>query len=102
MCVVLQIARSTSLVSRAFATVKGDLRQIQWFHTDRGSEFKNQSKDELLETFHIGRSLSMKGYPYDNAAAEATFKVMKTGTTSIESMEPWGIMTSNEALKKAV
>ncbi|AWB46068.1 IS3 family transposase [Paenibacillus sp. CAA11] len=66
------------LVSRAFATVEGDLSKIQWFHTDRGSEFKNQKMDELLETFRIGRSLSAKGCPYDNAVAEATYKVMKT------------------------
>ncbi len=66
------------LISRAFATVECDLRQIQWFHTDRGSEFKNQKMDELLQTFKIGRSLSMKGCPYDNAVAEATYKVMKT------------------------
>ncbi|MDQ0495404.1 transposase InsO family protein [Paenibacillus brasilensis] len=70
--------KDAALVARAFATVEGDLRDIQWFHTDRGSEFKNQSMDELLKTFHIGRSLSMKGCPYDNAVAEATFKVMKT------------------------
>lgn len=66
------------LISRAFATVQGDLRQIQWFHTDRGSEFKNEKMDELLETFEIGRSLSMKDCLYDNAVAEATYKVMKT------------------------
>ncbi len=70
--------KDAALVSRAFATVKGDLRQIQWFHTDRGSEFKNQKMDEILNTFNIGRSLSMKGCPHDNAVAEATFKVMKT------------------------
>lgn len=34
--------------------------------------------EELLETFEIGRSLSMKGCPYDNAVAEATYKIMKT------------------------
>jgi len=62
------------LVSRAFASVQGDLQGIQWFHTDRGSEFKNQDIDQLLETFKIGRSLSMKGCPYDNAVAEATYK----------------------------
>ncbi|MFB9221352.1 IS3 family transposase, partial [Kurthia sibirica] len=33
---------------------------------------------EALETFGIQRSLSMKGCPYDNAMAEATFKVFKT------------------------
>ncbi|MFC7561516.1 IS3 family transposase [Paenibacillus farraposensis] len=70
--------KDAALISRAFASVKGDLRQIQWFHTDRGSEFKNQKMDELLETFEIGRSLSMKGCPYDNAVAEATYKIMKT------------------------
>ncbi|NGM84180.1 IS3 family transposase [Paenibacillus sp. 7124] len=32
----------------------------------------------LLKTFNIGRSLSMKGCPYDNAVAEATYKIMKT------------------------
>ena len=70
--------KDTALVSRAFATVEGDLSQIQWFHTDRGSEFKNHTMDELLGTFGIGRSLSKKGCPYDNAVAEATYKIMKT------------------------
>jgi transposase InsO family protein len=70
--------KDAALVSRAFATVQGDLRQMQWFHTDRGSEFKNEKINGLLETFEIGRSLSMKGCPYDNAVAEATYKIMKT------------------------
>lgn len=71
-------SKDAALVSRAFASVEGDLRHIQWFHTDRGSEFANEKMDELLESFEIGRSLSMKGCPYDNAVAEATYKVMKT------------------------
>ncbi|MCI9542036.1 MAG: transposase family protein [Lachnospiraceae bacterium] len=33
---------------------------------------------ELLETFEIERSLSHKGCPYDNAMAEAIFKIIKT------------------------
>jgi len=70
--------KDAALVSRAFAKVQDDLGQIQWFHTDRGSEFKTLKIDELLETFYIGRSLSKKGCPYDNAVAEATYKVMKT------------------------
>ncbi len=70
--------KDAALITRAFATVKGDLHQIQWFYTDRGSEFKNQKMDELLKTFEIGRSLSMKACPYDNAVAEATYKIMKT------------------------
>ncbi|MCQ6275447.1 transposase family protein [Bacillus sp. V3B] len=58
--------------------MKVDLRKIQLFHTGRGNEFKNKLMDDALKTFHIQRSLSMKGYPYDNAVAEATFKIIKT------------------------
>ncbi len=32
----------------------------------------------MIETFHIERSLSKKGCPYDNAVAEATYKIIKT------------------------
>jgi transposase InsO family protein len=70
--------KNKELVARAFASVQGDLRQIQMFHTDRGNEFKNQLIEQTLETFHISQSLSMKGCPYDNAVAEATFKIIKT------------------------
>lgn len=70
--------KDATLVYDAFATVKGDLSKIQMFHTDRGSEFKNQLIDEMLAVFHIKRSLSMKGCPYDNAVAEANFKMFKT------------------------
>ena len=66
------------LVSKAFARVNTSLKNIQVFHTDRGNEFKNQIIDETLSTFSIKRSLSMKGCPYDNAVAEATFKIIKT------------------------
>ncbi len=66
------------LVSKAFARVNANLRNIQIFHTDRGNEFKNKLLDETLKTFDIKRSLSMKGCPYDNAVAEATFKIIKT------------------------
>lgn len=56
-----------------------NLNNIQVFHTDRGNEFKNQLIDKTLKTFNISisRSLSMKGCPYDNAVAEATFKIIK-------------------------
>lgn len=33
---------------------------------------------KVISTFQIKRSLSMKGCPYDNAVAEATFKIFKT------------------------
>ncbi|MGM7681382.1 IS3 family transposase [Cytobacillus sp. Hm23] len=66
------------LVYRALASIKEDLHHIQLFHTDRGNEFKNKLIDDALKTFSIKRSLSMKGCPYDNAVAEATFKIIKT------------------------
>lgn len=70
--------KDANLVYDAFATVKANLGEIQLFHTDRGSEFNNQLIDEVLSTFNIKRSLSLKGCPYDNAVAESTFKIFKT------------------------
>jgi putative transposase len=70
--------KSADLVQRAFASVKYNLKHLELFHTDRGSEFKNKLIDQALETFEIERSLSEKGTPYDNAVAEATFKTIKT------------------------
>ena len=70
--------KTAALVKQAFMTVNGSLEKINIFHTDRGNEFKNQLIEETLETFSITRSLSHKGCPYDNAVAEATFKIIKT------------------------
>lgn len=70
--------KDAKLVYKAFASIKTNLSNIKVFHTDRGSEFKNNLIDETLKSFNIERSLSMKGCPYDNAVAEATFKIMKT------------------------
>jgi transposase InsO family protein len=69
--------KNADLVHKAFSAVKGSLFDIQMFHTDRGSEFDNALIDELLDSFQISRSLSMKGCPYDNAVAESTFKMIK-------------------------
>jgi putative transposase len=70
--------KDAQLVRKAFASIIPNLTKIQMFHTDRGSEFKNKLIDEALQTFDIQRSLSLKGTPYDNAVAEAMFKVIKT------------------------
>ena len=70
--------KTAKLVYKALSSIERSLDRIQLFHTDRGSEFKNQLLDEALETFGIRRSLSMKGCPYDNAVAEAMFNVVKT------------------------
>lgn len=63
---------------KAYGKIKANLNNINIFHTDRGDEFKNKIIDEVLTTFNIDRSLSQKGCPYDNAVAEATYKIIKT------------------------
>ena len=70
--------KNAELVYKAFETIKTNLNNINIFHTDRGNEFKNKIIDEVLTTFNIDRSLSKKGCPYDNAVAEATYKIIKT------------------------
>lgn len=70
--------KTASLVTKAFSSIQRPLNEINIFHTDRGNEFKNKAIDQLLSAFSIDRSLSKKGCPYDNAVAEATFKVVKT------------------------
>ena len=70
--------KNAELVYKAFGTIKTNLNNINIFHTDRGNEFKNKIIDEVLKTFNIDRSLSKKGCPYDNAVAEATYKIIKT------------------------
>ena len=70
--------KSAELVQQAFFSVESSLSDIQVFHTDRGSEFKNQIIESSLSAFNIKRSMSAKACPYDNAVAEAAFKVIKT------------------------
>ena len=70
--------KDASLVYDAFLSISVNLSKVKIFHTDRGNEFKNQLIDELIDAFEITRSLSHKGCPYDNAVAEATYKIFKT------------------------
>ncbi|MEG0473805.1 MAG: IS3 family transposase [Solibacillus sp.] len=70
--------KTAELVYQAISSIQANLNDVKMFHTDRGKEFDNKLISEALETFGIQRSLSMKGCPYDNAVAEATFKVFKT------------------------
>lgn len=85
--------KTAKLVYEAFLSSKINLSRIKIFHTDRGSEFKNKLIDEVINTFGIERSLSKKGCPYDNAVAEATYKIIKTEFafkrifTSLESLK---------------
>lgn len=70
--------KTATLVYQAISSIEANLHDVKMFHTDRGKEFDNKLISEALETFGITRSLSMKGCPYDNAVAEAMFKVFKT------------------------
>lgn len=70
--------KNAELVYKAFSKINNNLNNINIFHTDRGNEFKNKIINDLLKTFNIKQSLSKKGCPYDNAVAEATYKVIKT------------------------
>ncbi|WP_408608429.1 DDE-type integrase/transposase/recombinase [Caminicella sporogenes] len=70
--------KDANLVYKAFTKIERPLEEIKILHTDRGNKFKNKVIDDLLTTFNISRSLSKKGCPYDNAVAEAAFKVIKT------------------------
>lgn len=69
--------KNVQLVFDAFSIMRVPLDKIQIFHTDRGNEFDNILIDEVLDVFDIQRSLSLKGCPYDNSVAEATFNLIK-------------------------
>jgi len=71
------IAKSAELVLSAIYSVDFDLRKMQIFHSDRGSEFKNKFLDEVFHAFGIKRSLSAKGSPYDNAVIESSINIIK-------------------------
>jgi putative transposase len=70
--------KDAKLVRTAFYGVQTDLRRINIFHSDRGSEFKNQIIDEIVAAFGITRSLSAKGTPIDNSVAESMYNIVKT------------------------
>ena len=79
--------KDAKLVKKALYSVKVDLRAIEIFHTDRGSEFKNQIIDEIISAFHIKRSLSRKGNPFDNAVYESSYNIIKTEFVSNKLFE---------------
>jgi transposase InsO family protein len=70
--------KTAELVIEAFMSSSVNLTNIRLFHTDRGKEFDNKFIDKLLQIYNINRSLSNPGTPYDNAVAEATYKIFKT------------------------
>ena len=79
--------KTAELVEEAFLSIRRDLNKIEHFHTDRGSEFDNYLIDEVLDRHQIQRSLSRKANPYDNAVAEAGFKIIKTEFVKLRHFE---------------
>lgn len=79
--------KDAELIKDAWLTVKKDIRKICIFHTDRGSEFKNQEIDKILEVGNIERSLSEPGKPIDNAVCESMYDIVKTEFIFGESFE---------------
>lgn len=69
--------KDAKLVYEALMDIDVDLRKIKYFHVDQGSEFKNKTINELLETFDIKRSYSNPGNPFDNAVAESIYSKIK-------------------------
>lgn len=78
--------KDAALFSMLIATVKQGLHAFSIFPTDRGSEFKNEGIDKILETHGIERSLSQKGNPHDNAVAKTTFKTLKTEWITVDAL----------------
>ena len=74
--------KDAQLVYEAFASISTPLSTLELFHTDRGSEFDNKLIEEVMQTFHIARSLSRKATPHDNAVAESTFSLIKSEFTN--------------------
>ena len=70
--------KTAELVYKAFESISYPLNRINIFHTDRGSEFKNQLIDDVIEKYDLKRSLSNKGTPLDNAVIESTNHILKT------------------------
>lgn len=97
MCEVLQFARSTFYYEANEKDNQDEVTTaiVEIFRANRNAygtrKIKVKLKEQgwivsrrrigrimLLRIFDIGRSLSMKGCPYDNVVAEATYKMMKT------------------------
>ena len=72
------LRRDAALIQEAFSTISYPLDAVQYFHTDRGKEFDNNTICAILKANGIKRSLSRPGNPYDNAVAENIFKSFKT------------------------
>ncbi|WP_426605957.1 IS3 family transposase [Spiroplasma endosymbiont of Glossina fuscipes fuscipes] len=70
--------KDAKLVESTFNKLNFSLENIKIFYTDQGSEFNNSTIYKLLTKNNVQKSYSKPGYPYDNAVAESTYKILKT------------------------
>ena len=47
-------------------------------HSDQGSQYTSQAYFDLTKEYHVSPSMSSPGCPYDNAAMENFFGILKT------------------------
>lgn len=65
------------MVKEAFGGICYSLTDVKLFHADRGKEFDNHTINDILNGFGSTRSLSKKGYSYDNTIVESTYMSVK-------------------------
>ncbi len=67
------------LACRAFsnAICKNEKISGLVFHSDRGSQYRSQKYQNILNEYQITGSMSKPGYPYDNSCMESFFASMK-------------------------
>lgn len=64
-------------------------------HSDRGCQYASQSFIQLCDDLKCSRSMSAKGYCYDNAAMESFFGVLKR-----EEMDRWIFSTIDDVRRQ--
>ena len=69
--------KDSSLVKAALSNVEFPLTDIEVFHSDRGSEFRDAEVGAVLSAFGIERSVSRPGNPHDNAVVESVNHILK-------------------------
>lgn len=52
------------------------------FRSDQGAQYTSYAFRQLLDPLHVVQSFSKKGYPFDNACCECSFKYLKKEETN--------------------
>jgi putative transposase len=74
-CYMLDSNMKKEIVIHPLKIYKGELPAV--IHSDRGSQYRSLSYQELLTDHHITHSVSQTGTPVDNAVIEAFHRSIK-------------------------